>query len=189
MLYLLAGHAPPCGERYSSEITPAVQRLLERFDDLPVLVYDLAWELVAKNRLGEALTGLATGNIARNHFVGESPVHRAHARAGRRDERVDRRRPALRAHPPPRRRAAARHRRRAAAREPALRGAVEAEPGRGPHVGDARRSTTRRPAGSPSTATSSRCTAPTSGSWSTALRPARPTRTRSSCLGLAALSR
>lgn len=72
VLYLLAGHAPPCGERYSSEITPAVQRLLERFDDLPVLVYDLAWELVAKNRLGEALTGLATGNIARNHFVGES---------------------------------------------------------------------------------------------------------------------
>ena len=47
VLYLLAGHAPPCGENYSSEITPAVQRLLERFEDLPVLVYDLAWELVA----------------------------------------------------------------------------------------------------------------------------------------------
>ena len=71
-LYLLAGHAPPCGERFSSEITPAVRRLLERFEDLPVLVYDLAWEIVAKNALGAALTGQRTGNIARNHFVGES---------------------------------------------------------------------------------------------------------------------
>lgn len=72
VLYLLAGHAPPCEERFSSELTPAVQRLLERFEDLPVLVYDLAWEIVAKNQLGEALTGQRTGNIARNHFIGES---------------------------------------------------------------------------------------------------------------------
>ncbi|WP_407697493.1 helix-turn-helix domain-containing protein [Solirubrobacter deserti] len=71
-LYLLAGHAPPCGERFSNEITPAVQRLLERFHDLPVLVYDLSWELVASNPLGEAITGLRSGNIARNHFLGES---------------------------------------------------------------------------------------------------------------------
>jgi transcriptional regulator with XRE-family HTH domain len=72
VLYLLAGHAPPCGGRFSSEITPAVQRLLDRFQDLPVLVYDLAWEVVAKNALGEALTGMRSGNIARNHFLGES---------------------------------------------------------------------------------------------------------------------
>jgi transcriptional regulator with XRE-family HTH domain len=69
-LYLLAGHAPPCGKRFSNEITPPVRRLLDRFADLPVLVYDLAWELVAVNELGAALTGRRSGNIARSHFLG-----------------------------------------------------------------------------------------------------------------------
>ena len=123
-------------QRFSSEITPAVQRLLERFDDLPVLVYDLAWELVAKNRLGEALTGLATGNIARNHFVGESLYIE---RTPEQDDAMSASivadlHSALIRHPADR--AAARHRRRVARAEPALRGAVEAEPGRGPHLGD-----------------------------------------------------
>lgn len=71
-LYRLAGHAPPSAERFSRTITPAAQRLLERFDDLPVMVYDPAWEVVAKNARGEALVGRGSGNIARGHFLGSS---------------------------------------------------------------------------------------------------------------------
>lgn len=69
-LYRLAGHAAPSEQRFSRELTPAVQRMLERFDDLPVMVYDTAWEVVAKNARGEWLVGSGYGNIARRHFLG-----------------------------------------------------------------------------------------------------------------------
>lgn len=70
LLYRLAGHAPPSEQRFSRTLTPAVQRMLERFDDLPVMVFDTAWEVVAKNQLGAWLLGPAVGNIARRHFLG-----------------------------------------------------------------------------------------------------------------------
>lgn len=70
LLYRLAGHAPPSEQRFSRTLTPAVKRMLERFDDLPVMVYDPAWEVVAKNPRGEWLVGPAYGNIARRHFLG-----------------------------------------------------------------------------------------------------------------------
>ena len=70
LLYRLAGHAPPGEQRFSREITPAAQRLLERFSDLPVMVYDPAWEVVAKNARGEWLVGPTYGNIARRHLLG-----------------------------------------------------------------------------------------------------------------------
>lgn len=70
LLYRFAGHAPPAEQRFSRTITPAAQRLLDRFADLPVMVYDPAWEVVAKNALGAALVGPVRGNIARSHFVG-----------------------------------------------------------------------------------------------------------------------
>ncbi|MDA0178940.1 helix-turn-helix domain-containing protein [Solirubrobacter phytolaccae] len=70
LLYRLAGHAPPSAERFSRELTPAAQRLLDRFDDLPVMVYDPAWEVVATNARGEWLIGPTYGNIARRHFLG-----------------------------------------------------------------------------------------------------------------------
>jgi len=69
-LYRLAGHAAPSEQRFSRELTPAVRRMLERFDDLPCMVYDPAWEVVAKNRSGEWLVGPTYGNIARRHFLG-----------------------------------------------------------------------------------------------------------------------
>lgn len=72
LLYRLAGHAPPATKRFNREITPPVQRLLDRFEDVPTLVYDLAWDIVAKNPLGEELTGVMDGNIARAHFLGQS---------------------------------------------------------------------------------------------------------------------
>jgi transcriptional regulator with XRE-family HTH domain len=70
VLYRLAGQAPPCGGDFSAEMTPAVQRLLDRFHDLPVMVYDPAWQVIAKNGLADWLVGPAYGNIARRHFLG-----------------------------------------------------------------------------------------------------------------------
>lgn len=70
LLYRLAGHVPPAEQRFSRTITPAAQRLLDRFDDLPVMVYDPAWEVVASSARGAWLVGPAYGNIARRHFLG-----------------------------------------------------------------------------------------------------------------------
>ena len=70
-LFRLAGHVPPGGERMNRHITPGVQRLLDRLHDLPVLVYDAAWEIVEMNALGAALLGEPEErNIARSHFTG-----------------------------------------------------------------------------------------------------------------------
>jgi transcriptional regulator with XRE-family HTH domain len=69
-LYRLAGHAPPSEQRFDRTITPATQRLLDRFSDLPVMVYDPAWQIVAKNARAEALIGPGYGSVARRHFLG-----------------------------------------------------------------------------------------------------------------------
>src|SRR4051794_17134169 len=68
-LFRLAGHAAPTG-RINRELTPGVQRMIERLGDLPVLVCDAAWQVIAKNRLGEALLGEECGNTARQQFLG-----------------------------------------------------------------------------------------------------------------------
>ena len=44
--------------------------MIERLEDLPVLVCDAAWQIVAKNRLAEALLGDEGGNTARRQFLG-----------------------------------------------------------------------------------------------------------------------
>jgi transcriptional regulator with XRE-family HTH domain len=56
-LFQLAGQVPHAAQRMNRHITPGVQRMLDRLDDLPVLVNDAAWELVATNALGAALIG------------------------------------------------------------------------------------------------------------------------------------
>jgi transcriptional regulator with XRE-family HTH domain len=77
LLFRLAGHAPPGGERMSRHPTPGVQRMLDRLEDLPVLVYDAAWEIVAGNPLAAALIGDPSElegperNIAWRHFTGQ----------------------------------------------------------------------------------------------------------------------
>jgi transcriptional regulator with XRE-family HTH domain len=68
-LYRVAGQAPPAG-RMSRHITPSVQRVLDRLGDVPVLVVDMAWNIVAVNPLGTALLGDVRGNILRRHFTG-----------------------------------------------------------------------------------------------------------------------
>ena len=71
LVFRLARQQPPAGERMNRTITPGVQRLLDRLSDLPVTVYDAAWEPVAANRLAIALFGPPRGNLARRHFQGE----------------------------------------------------------------------------------------------------------------------
>jgi transcriptional regulator with XRE-family HTH domain len=56
-LFLVAGQAPPGAGTIDRRITPGVQRMIDRLEELPVLVYDAGWDLVAMNRLGTALVG------------------------------------------------------------------------------------------------------------------------------------
>jgi transcriptional regulator with XRE-family HTH domain len=56
-LFRLAGQQPPASGRISGHLTPGVQRLLRRLDDIPVGVYDAAWTLVAWNQTWAALMG------------------------------------------------------------------------------------------------------------------------------------
>jgi transcriptional regulator with XRE-family HTH domain len=56
-LYLVAGAAPPGTCNIDRHITPGVQRMLDRLEEMAVTVYDATWELVAWNRLGAALFG------------------------------------------------------------------------------------------------------------------------------------
>jgi transcriptional regulator with XRE-family HTH domain len=69
-LYRVAGQAPPASGRMSRHLTPSVQRVLDRLSDVPVLVADAAWDIVAVNPLAAALLGDPSGNILRHHFTG-----------------------------------------------------------------------------------------------------------------------
>jgi transcriptional regulator with XRE-family HTH domain len=56
-LYLVAGQVPPGAGTIDRHLTPGVQRMLDRLEEMPVVVYDAAWGLVAWNPLGAALIG------------------------------------------------------------------------------------------------------------------------------------
>lgn len=57
-LFRLAGHGPSCGSGgMRRHLTPGVQRVLDRLGDVPVLVCDAAWDVVALNPLATALLG------------------------------------------------------------------------------------------------------------------------------------
>lgn len=60
LLYRLAGHAAPGLDVVPSRITPSVQRLLDRLDHTPVVVYDATWTLVTANAPYDALMGDTT---------------------------------------------------------------------------------------------------------------------------------
>jgi transcriptional regulator with XRE-family HTH domain len=80
-LHRLAGHADATARVASRQITPSVQRILDRFDDVPVIVIDAAWTIVAANRLAGALLAdeLVGENAARREFLGPQWVRRDHA--------------------------------------------------------------------------------------------------------------
>jgi transcriptional regulator with XRE-family HTH domain len=72
-LFRVAGHAEPGAGHIDRHLTPGVQRILDRLADVPVMVVDAAWEIVALNALATALLGdLAAGerNLLRRHFTG-----------------------------------------------------------------------------------------------------------------------
>ena len=75
-LFRLAGHPEPSAGTINRHIGAGVQRLLDRLDDVPVLVLDAAWQVVATNRLADALMGDLSAasarerNLAWRHFSG-----------------------------------------------------------------------------------------------------------------------
>jgi transcriptional regulator with XRE-family HTH domain len=75
-LFRVAGHAEPDAGGMHRHLTPSVQRVLDRLCDVPVLVIDAAWQIVAANPLAAALIGDLSGepererNIAWRKFMG-----------------------------------------------------------------------------------------------------------------------
>jgi transcriptional regulator with XRE-family HTH domain len=75
-LFRVAGHAEPAAGRIERHITPSVQRVLDRLADVPVLVCDASWQLIAANAMGTALVGDFSAepprmrNILWRHFTG-----------------------------------------------------------------------------------------------------------------------
>ncbi|GAA3666086.1 helix-turn-helix transcriptional regulator [Microbacterium marinilacus] len=60
LLYRLAGQAPPGRGTVPARIAPSVLRLLDRFEGIPVAVYDGLWDLVIANAPYDALMGATT---------------------------------------------------------------------------------------------------------------------------------
>ena len=76
LLFRLAGLVAPGPGVVSGRITPSVQRLLDRFANTPVAVFDATWTLVVANAPYDALMGQTTSwrGIERNsiwrHLIG-----------------------------------------------------------------------------------------------------------------------
>jgi len=72
----LAGHASDLRALMPRRITPSVRRLLDRFTDTPVAVFDAAWTRLDQNQMWTALIGNPRGrgdrcdNLVWGHFLG-----------------------------------------------------------------------------------------------------------------------
>ncbi|PRY65888.1 helix-turn-helix protein [Glaciihabitans tibetensis] len=71
-LHQLAGNAAPLPLAASRQLTPAVQRILDRLDDVPVIVVDATWTILAANEMAEAFFSaeLVGENAVRRQFLG-----------------------------------------------------------------------------------------------------------------------
>jgi transcriptional regulator with XRE-family HTH domain len=75
-LFRVAGQAEPAARTINRHLTPGVQRVLDRLCDVPVVVMDAAWQVVAANAPAIALIGDSSGlplrqrNIAWRLFTG-----------------------------------------------------------------------------------------------------------------------
>jgi transcriptional regulator with XRE-family HTH domain len=75
-LFRVAGHAEPAAGPMRRHLTPSIQRVLDRLADVPVMVVDAGWSVVAANPLATALIGDLAGlrprerNILWRHFTG-----------------------------------------------------------------------------------------------------------------------
>ncbi|WP_285104489.1 helix-turn-helix transcriptional regulator [Promicromonospora sp. MEB111] len=76
LLFRLAGLTAPGRGLVSTRITPSVQRLLDRFDGHPVVIFDAMWNLVTANAAYDALMGRTTAwrgperNAVWRHLLG-----------------------------------------------------------------------------------------------------------------------
>jgi transcriptional regulator with XRE-family HTH domain len=68
-LFRVAGHAEPDAGGMRRHLTPSIQRVLDRLADVPVLVVDVAWEVVAANPLATALLGDVSGKTPRERNI------------------------------------------------------------------------------------------------------------------------
>jgi transcriptional regulator with XRE-family HTH domain len=68
-LFRVAGHAEPDAGRMRRHVTPSVQRVLDRLADVPVLVVDAGWEIVAANPLANALLGDVSEGTGRERNI------------------------------------------------------------------------------------------------------------------------
>lgn len=77
-LHRLAGHADTTSPVAARHITPSVQRILARFDDVAVIVIDPAWTIVAANDMAKGLLAddVVGQNAARREFIGPQWVER-----------------------------------------------------------------------------------------------------------------
>jgi transcriptional regulator with XRE-family HTH domain len=77
-LFRVAGHAEPSTGTIKRHIGPGVQRLLDRLNDVPVMVLDASWQILAANGPASALLGDFSSrsgrerNIAWLHFTAAS---------------------------------------------------------------------------------------------------------------------
>lgn len=91
-LYRLAGATPPGPGRICTAVRPSVQRLMDRFTDLPALLLDAKTDVLAWNAMAAALLGDLSGrmpaqrNIARASFA--LPRHPGDAERERLDRAV-----------------------------------------------------------------------------------------------------
>jgi transcriptional regulator with XRE-family HTH domain len=82
-LYRLAGHADPDAGRIRRHVTPSVQRVLDRLGDVPVIVVDAAWQLIAANPLATALHGDFSAEPPRERNIAWRHLMRRSARFAR----------------------------------------------------------------------------------------------------------
>jgi predicted transcriptional regulator len=78
-LFRVAGQTDNTCGCIDRHLTPGVQRMLDRLGDVPVLVRDAAWSVVAQNALSVALMGDMRGegrdgNVAWRHFHDAAPT-------------------------------------------------------------------------------------------------------------------
>ncbi len=68
-LYRVAGQAEPVAGTINRHVTPSVQRVIDRLGDVPVMVIDAAYELVAANALAVALVGIDLAGTPRERNI------------------------------------------------------------------------------------------------------------------------
>jgi transcriptional regulator with XRE-family HTH domain len=82
LLHHLAGHTPPSDQVVPRHLGPGVHRLLERFDGVPVAVYDPTWTLLTANDAWRALRGAGAsspGYSLIEEAFGEDPPDKRNA--------------------------------------------------------------------------------------------------------------